>query len=114
MLISLLILILLSFFLAVLVFFGSFYGITQIPLTEKVSAYECGFDPFSHARSKFDVRFYLVAILFILFDLEVAFLFPLSVSPDLDLFGISAVFIFLGVLTLGFYFEWQNGALDWS
>lgn len=114
MLVSLLILILFSFFLAVVVFFASFYGITQVPLTEKVSAYECGFDPFSDARSKFDVRFYLVAILFILFDLEVAFLFPLSVDPALDLLGIAAVFIFLAVLTLGFYFEWQNGALDWS
>jgi len=111
---SLATLILLSFGLAVLVFFASFYGVSQIPLTEKISAYECGFDPFSDARSKFDVRFYLVAILFILFDLEVAFLFPISVNPNIDLIGLVSSFLFLFILTLGFYFEWQNGALDWS
>ena len=97
-----------------MVFFASFYGIRQIPLNEKVSAYECGFDPFGDARSKFDVRFYLVAILFILFDLEVAFLFPLSSDPVLDGLGLGCLSAFLFVLCVGFYVEWRNGALDWS
>lgn len=103
-----------SFGLACIVFFASFYGIRQIPLNEKVSAYECGFDPFGDARSKFDVRFYLVAILFILFDLEVAFLFPLSAAPVLDGIGLACLSVFLIVLCVGFYIEWRNGALDWS
>jgi NADH:ubiquinone oxidoreductase subunit 3 (subunit A) len=81
---------------------------------EKVSAYECGFDPFEDARGRFDVRFYLVAILFIVFDLEVSFLFPWSqVVGGIDLFGFSALLLFLFVLTVGFLYEWRKGALDW-
>ncbi len=82
---------------------------------EKVSAYECGFGAFDDARSKFDVRFYLVAILFIIFDLEVAFLFPWAIAlGDVGLFGFWSMMIFLGVLTIGFIYEWRKGALEWE
>ena len=85
------------------------------PDPEKVSAYECGFNAFDDARMKFDVRFYLVSILFIIFDLEVAFLFPWAVAfGDLGLFGFWSMMVFLGVLTLGFIYEWRKGALDWD
>ena len=85
------------------------------PDPEKLSAYECGFNSFDDARMKFDVRFYLVAILFIVFDLEVAFLFPWAVAfGDLGLFGFWSMMVFLGVLTLGFIYEWRKGALDWD
>jgi len=85
------------------------------PDPEKVSAYECGFDPFDDARMKFDVRFYLVAILFIIFDLEVAFLFPWAVAfADVGWFGFWSMMIFLGVLTIGFIYEWRKGALEWD
>ena len=104
----------LSVGLGFLVFYLSFYGIEQSFSAEKASAYECGFDPFEDARGTFDVRFYLVAILFILFDLEVAFLFPLASIPELDLLGVVSSFLFLFILTVGFFFEWINGALDWS
>lgn len=87
----------------------------QKPDTEKNSAYECGFDAFDDARHKFDVRFYLVAILFIIFDLEIAFLFPWAVSlGDIGLFGFWSMVTFLGVLTVGFIYEWNKGALDWE
>ena len=87
----------------------------QKPDTEKGSAYECGFDAFGDARSKFDVRFYLVAILFIIFDLEVAFLFPWAVAlGQLGLFGFWSMMVFLGVLTIGFIYEWRKGALEWE
>ncbi len=87
----------------------------QKPDAEKLSAYECGFDPFSDARSKFDVRFYLVAILFIIFDLEVAFLFPWAISlGGIGAFGFWSMAVFLGVLTVGFIYEWKKGALDWE
>ena len=83
--------------------------------TEKVSAYECGFDPFDDARSTFDVRFYLVAILFIIFDLEVSFLFPWCITlGQIPLFGFWSMIVFLGILTIGFIYEWQKGALDWE
>lgn len=82
---------------------------------EKVSQYECGFEPFSEARSRFDVRFYLVAILFIIFDLEIAFLFPWAISlGEIGVFGFWSMMIFLGVLTVGFIYEWRKGALDWE
>ena len=82
---------------------------------EKVSAYECGFDPFDDARSRFDVQFYLVAILFIIFDLEVTFLFPWAlVLNQVALFGFWSMMAFLFVLTVGFVYEWRKGALDWS
>jgi NADH-quinone oxidoreductase subunit A len=85
------------------------------PDTEKLSAYECGFDAFDDARRKFDVRFYLVAILFIIFDLEIAFLFPWAVSlGDIGLFGFWSMVVFLGVLTVGLVYEWNKGALDWE
>jgi NADH-quinone oxidoreductase subunit A len=85
------------------------------PDPEKVSAYECGFDAFDDARMKFDVRFYLVSILFIIFDLEVAFLFPWSVAfKDVGWFGFWSMIIFLGVLTVGFIYEWRKGALEWD
>ena len=85
------------------------------PDPEKVSAYECGFDPFDDARMKFDVRFYLVAILFIIFDLEVSFLFPWAVAfGKLGLFGFWSMMLFLAVLTIGFIYEWKKGALEWN
>ena len=85
------------------------------PDPEKVSAYECGFNAFDDARMKFDVRFYLVSILFIIFDLEVAFLFPWAVAfGDLGWFGFSSMMIFLGILTVGFVYEWKKGALEWE
>ena len=85
------------------------------PDPEKVSAYECGFNPFDDARMKFDVRFYLVAILFIIFDLEVVFLFPWAVAfGKVGLFGFWSMMVFLGVLTIGFIYEWRKGALEWD
>ena len=85
------------------------------PDPEKLSAYECGFNAFDDARMRFDIRFYLVAILFIIFDLEVAFLFPWAVSfGSLGWFGFWSMVIFLGVLTIGFIYEWKKGALEWD
>ena len=85
------------------------------PDPEKLSAYECGFSPFSDSRIKFDVRFYLVAILFIIFDLEIAFLFPWAISlGNLGALGFWSMMIFLGILTIGFIYEWKKGALDWE
>ena len=85
------------------------------PDSEKLSPYECGFDPFDDARRKFDVRYYLVAILFIIFDLEVAFLFPWAVSLGrIGLLGFWSMVVFLGVLTVGFVYEWKKGALEWE
>ena len=85
------------------------------PDPEKLSAYECGFPAFDDARMKFDVRFYLVAILFIIFDLEVSFLFPWAVAfGDLGLFGFWSMMVFLAVLTIGFIYEWKKGALEWD
>jgi NADH-quinone oxidoreductase subunit A len=85
------------------------------PDAEKLSAYECGFNAFDDARMKFDVRFYLVAILFIIFDLEVSFLFPWAVAfGDLGLYGYWSMMVFLGVLTVGFIYEWRKGALEWD
>jgi NADH-quinone oxidoreductase subunit A len=87
----------------------------QKPDTEKLSAYECGFEAFEDARRKFDVRFYLVAILFIIFDLEVAFLFPWAVAlGEIGMFGFWSMVVFLGVLTVGFAYEWRKGALEWE
>jgi len=85
------------------------------PDSEKNSPYECGFEAFEDARMKFDVRYYLVAILFILFDLEIAFLFPWAVAvKDVGLVGFWSVMIFLGILVVGFVYEWKKGALDWE
>jgi len=101
--------------LALLIVLGSLLVAPQRPDAEKLSAYECGFEPFGDARQRFDVRFYLVAILFIIFDLEVAFLFPWAVAlGDIGLFGFVSMLVFLAVLTVGFIYEWQKGALEWE
>jgi len=85
------------------------------PDSEKLSSYECGFEAFEDARMKFDVRYYLVAILFILFDLEIAFLFPWAiVLKEIGMFGFVAMLMFLGILTVGFAYEWMKGALEWE
>lgn len=117
----------LSNYLAIVIFIGLSGGIglallvapfivaIKRPDPEKVSAYECGFDAFDDARMKFDVRFYLVSILFIIFDLEVAFLFPWAVAfHKVGWFGFWSMMIFLGVLTVGFIYEWRKGALEWD
>ena len=87
----------------------------QRPDPEKLSAYECGFEAYDDARARFDVRFYLVSILFIIFDLEVAFLFPWAVAlGDIGAFGFWSMMVFLGILTVGFVYEWKKGALEWE
>ena len=87
----------------------------QQPDPEKLSAYECGFEAFNDARRRFDVRYYLIAILFIIFDLEVAFLFPWAVSlGSVGTFGFWSMMVFLGILTVGFIYEWKKGALEWE
>ena len=101
--------------LSVIIVAASYVVARQRPDSEKVSAYECGFEAFDDARSRFDVRFYLVAILFIIFDLEVAFLFPWAVAlGDIGLIGFWSMVIFLGILTVGFIYEWKKGALEWE
>jgi len=118
---------LLSEYLPILIFIGIAVGIViamvggsylvarQNPDSEKLTSFESGFDPFDDARGKFDVRFYLVAILFIIFDLEVAFLFPWAVAlGDIGVFGFWSMMAFLGVLTVGFIYEWKKGALEWE
>lgn len=100
---------------AVIAMAASFLLGKHKPDSEKNSAYECGFPAFEDARSKFDVRFYLVAILFIIFDLEIAFLFPWAIAlGDIGVYGFLSMLIFLGVLTVGFIYEWNKGALDWE
>lgn len=114
-------------YFSILVFMGIGFGIAFLlillsflraphrPNAEKLSPYECGFEPFSDARLKFDVRFYLIAILFIIFDLEIAFLFPWAVSLyDIGLFGFFSMIVFLIILTVGFIYEWRKGALEWE
>jgi|TARA_R110002073_G_scaffold58038_2_gene147488 NADH-quinone oxidoreductase subunit A len=101
--------------IAILMVGGSMIAAKQHPDSEKLSAYECGFEAFDDARSRFDVRFYLVTLLFIIFDLEVAFLFPWAVAlGDIGLFGFWSMVVFLGVLTVGFIYEWRKGALEWE
>ena len=101
--------------LAGVIVLASYIIAKQRPDSEKASAYECGFEAFNDARSQFDVRFYLVAILFIIFDLEVAFLFPWAVAlGEIGIFGFWSMVVFLGVLTIGFIYEWKKGALDWE
>ncbi len=114
-------------YLPILIFLGVAAGIGVLLLAlgfligsgekddEKLSPYECGFEPFEDSRSKFDVRYYLVAILFIIFDLEIAFLFPWAVSLDaVGGFGLIAMGIFLAILVVGFIYEWRKGALEWD
>ncbi len=85
------------------------------PDSEKLSPYECGFEPFEDTRMRFDVRYYLVAILFIIFDLEIAFLFPWAIVLDsIGMFGFIAMMVFLGILVIGFIYEWKKGALEWE
>jgi NADH-quinone oxidoreductase subunit A len=118
---------LLKNYLPILIFLGIAVAIASIALlasaivarqkpdSEKLSAYECGFEAFGDARSKFDVRFYLVAILFIIFDLEVAFLFPWAITlGKIGVFGFWSMVVFLAVLTVGFIYEWRKGALEWE
>lgn len=110
-----LILLIISTILSSLIFFLSYFVASQKPDNEKLSAYECGFDPFDDARGKFDIRFYLVAILFIIFDLEVSFLFPWAlILNKITIFGFLTMAIFLVILTVGFIYEWRKGALEWE
>jgi NADH:ubiquinone oxidoreductase subunit 3 (subunit A) len=112
---SILIFLIVSLGLSLVILGLSYLLASQKSDTEKLSAYECGFDPFDDARSTFDVRFYLVAILFIIFDLEVSFLFPWCVTlGQLPIFGFWSMMVFLLILTVGFVYEWQKGALDWE
>jgi len=114
-------------YLPILIFLGVATGLSVVLMTlgflfgprkpnaEKSSVYECGFEPFEDSRIKFDVRYYLVAILFIVFDLEIAFLFPWAVSLNkIGVLGIAAVGIFLLILVVGFIYEWKRGALEWD
>ena len=106
-------------FIALLISIGfiviNFISSPSNPDPEKLSAYECGFDAFDDSRMEFDVRFYLVAILFIIFDLEIAFLFPWAVSlGNIGALGFYSMMFFLFILTVGFIYEWRNGALDWE
>ena len=106
-------------FIAVLISVGfiliNFISSPNNPDPEKLSAYECGFDAFDDSRMEFDVRFYLVAILFIIFDLEIAFLFPWAITlGKTGVFGFWSMMIFLAVLTIGFIYEWKKGALEWE
>ena len=101
--------------IAVVPIVASYIIVRQRPDAAKNSAYECGFDAFEDARRKFDVRFYLVAILFIIFDLEVAFLFPWAITlGKIGIFGFWSMMIFLAILTVGFIYEWKKGALEWE
>src|SRR3954464_10655931 len=101
--------------IAVAMVVASFVVARQHPDSEKLSPYECGFEPFEDARMKFDVRYYLVAILFILFDLEIAFLFPwATVVNEVGLPGFVSMMIFLAILVVGFVYEWKKGALEWE
>ena len=101
--------------LAIILTLSAIIVAVRHPDPEKLSSYECGFNAFDDARMKFDVRFYLVAILFIIFDLEVAFLFPWATAfQNVGIFGFWSMIVFLGVLTIGFVYEWRKGALEWS
>ena len=105
----------LSLFIGCALLLAPFLVAYRAPDQEKLSAYECGFNAFDDARMKFDIRFYLVAILFIIFDLEVAFLFPWAVSfGEIGWLGFWSMLVFLGVLTIGFIYEWKKGALEWD
>lgn len=112
---SMLVLLAVAVVLACVIFGLSYVVATQSADPEKVSAYECGFNPFEDSRTQFDVRFYLVGILFIIFDLEVTFLFPWALTLNsLSLFGFWSMMVFLIILTVGFVYEWTKGALEWE
>ncbi|KAN0033160.1 hypothetical protein ACTA71_006758 [Dictyostelium dimigraforme] len=101
--------------LSIILFFLGYFLMFKVAYEDKLMGYECGFDPFGNARGEFDIRFYLVAILFLIFDLEITFLFPFSVSiMSMTLFSYSIMLIFLIILTIGFIYEIKKGALDWS
>ena len=111
--------IIIFFFIALILSVGfiviNFLASPKNPDPEKLSAYECGFEAFDDSRMEFDVRFYLVAILFIIFDLEIAFLFPWSISlGNIGTLGFWSMIVFLGILTIGFIYEWKKGALEWE
>jgi NADH-quinone oxidoreductase subunit A len=104
-----------AFLISTLLIFLSYFLVYQESDLEKNSAYECGFQPFEDTRSKFNVRYYLIAILFMIFDLEIMYLFPWSISISTSgFFGTWAILFFLVVLTVGFIYEWQKGALEWD
>ena len=104
-----------ALFLSIGFIFVNYLAAPKNPDPEKLSPYECGFEPFNDSRMEFDVRFYLVAILFIIFDLEIAFLFPWAISlGKIGIFGFVSMMIFLAILTIGFIYEWKKGALDWE
>ena len=112
---SIIIFVFISLSLSIGFVFINFLFSPKNPDPEKLSAYECGFEAFSDSRIQFDVRFYLVAILFIIFDLEIAFLFPWAISlGNIGLLGFYSMMIFLFTLTIGFIYEWKKGALDWE
>ena len=101
--------------MAVIMVLASLLAGKQNPDPDKLSAYECGFDAFTDTRGRFDVRFYLVTLLFIIFDLEIAFLFPWAITlGKIGIFGFWSMVVFLGVLTVGFIYEWKKGGLDWE
>ena len=112
---SIIIFVIISLLLSLGFIFINFLAAPNNPDPEKLSAYECGFEAFSDSRIQFDVRFYLVAILFIIFDLEIAFLFPWAISlGNIGLLGFYSMLIFLFTLTIGFIYEWKKGALEWD
>ena len=112
---SIIIFLFIALFLSIGFIVINFLSSPSNPDPEKLSAYECGFDAFDDSRMEFDVRFYLVAILFIIFDLEIAFLFPWAISlGNIGLLGFCSMMIFLFILTVGFVYEWKKGALDWE
>ena len=112
---SIIIFLLVSLVLSIGFIVANYLASPSNPDPEKLSAYECGFEAFDDSRMEFDVRFYLVAILFIIFDLEIAFLFPWAISlGNIGLLGFSSMMIFLFILTIGFIYEWKKGALDWE
>ena len=112
---SIIIFLALALILSIGFIFVNFIFSPKKPDPEKLSTYECGFEPFNDSRMEFDVRFYLVAILFIIFDLEIAFLFPWAISlGKIGLLGFLSMMIFLFILTIGFIYEWKKGALDWE
>ena len=112
---SIIIFLFIALFLSIGFIVANYLASPSNPDPEKLSAYECGFEAFDDARSKFDVKFYLVSILFIIFDLEIAFLFPWAVSlKNIGALGFYSMMFFLFILTVGFIYEWKNGALDWE
>ena len=112
---SIIVFLFIALFLSVGFIITNYLASPSNPDPEKLSAYECGFEPFEDSRIEFDVRFYLVAILFIIFDLEIAFLFPWAITlGNIGLLGFCSMMIFLFILTVGFIYEWKKGALDWE